>query len=634
MFDFVRTHTKLLQLLLLLLIFPSFVFFGVQGYSQFTSGANATVAKVDGQAIKQSEFDAVHRQQIERMRQQMPNIDVKMFDTPEMQRQTLDGIVRERVLMTAATKERLTVGDDRLQRLFVSDPQYASLRNPDGSVNKELLAARGMSSELLAQQLRQDISTRQVLLGVSASELPSATAAKTAVDALLEKRELQLQPFSTQAYLAKVSPTDTDVDAYYKANTALFRSPEEAKVEYVVLDLDALQKQVNVSDADLKKYYDENISRYTAAEERRASHILINAPKEASAEQRATAKAKAEALLAEVRKNPASFADVAKKNSQDPGSAANGGDLDFFARGAMVKPFEDAAFSMKPDEISNVVESDFGYHIIKLTGVRGGERKPFDAVRAEIVAEVGKQLAQKAYTDAAEQFTNTVYEQPDSLKPVIDKLKLTPVTATVKRTPATGATGPLASAKLLEAIFASDALKNKRNTEAVETGPNQLVSARVVEYKPERVQALADVKPQVLEKLRTQQALAAAKKDGEALLATLRKNPAETLPQTLTVSRTQAQSAPRQVVEAALKADLSKGAVAEGVDLGEQGYAVIKVLKIVPREATDPDNERAKPFVTQALAAAESQAYYEALKKRYKVDISLPAAGAAASAPN
>ena len=634
MFEFVRTHTRLLQLLLLLLIFPSFVFFGVQGYSQFTSGANATVAKVDGQAIKQSEFDAVHRQQIERMRQQMPNVDVKLFDTPEMKRQTLEGIVRERVLLTAAAKEHLTVGDDRLQRLFLSDPQYAALRNPDGSVNKEFLAARGMSSEMFAQQLRQDLSTRQVLQGVSGSELTSTTAAKTAVDALLERRELQMQAFSTQEYLAKVSPTDADVEAYYKANGNLFRSAEEAKIEYAVLDLDALKKQVTVSEADLRKYYDENISRYTAAEERRASHILINAPKEASADERAKAKAKAEALLAEVRKNPASFAEVAKKNSQDPGSAPNGGDLDFFARGAMVKPFEDAAFSMKVDEISNVIESDFGYHVIRLTAVRGGERKPFEAVRAEIEAEVGKQLAQTRYAEAAEQFSNTVYEQSDNLKPVIDKLKLTPASATVRRTPAPGATGPLASAKLLEAIFSSDSIKNKRNTEAVETGPNQLVSARIVDYKPERVQPLADVKAQVLEKLRSSQATAAAKKDGEALLASIRKNPAEALPQTLTVSRTQAQSAPRQVIEAALKADLGKGPVAVGVDLGEQGYAVVKVLKIVPREAADPDNERARPFVNQALAAAESQAYYEALKKRYKVDIQLPAADSAASAAN
>ena len=154
------------------------------------------------------------------------------------------------------------------------------------------------------------------------------------------------------------------------------------------------------------------------------------------AAERQKASAKAEALLEQVRKSPAQFAELAKKNSDDPGSAERGGDLDFFGRGAMVKPFEDAVFAMKPGEISNVVETEFGFHIIQLTAQRGGEKKSFDSVRAEIEDEVSKQLAQKRYAEAAEQFTNTVYEQSDSLQPVIDKLKLEKRTATVQRTPA------------------------------------------------------------------------------------------------------------------------------------------------------------------------------------------------------
>ena len=161
------------------------------------------------------------------------------------------------------------------------------------------------------------------------------------------------------------------------------------------------------------------------------------------------AKAKAETLLAEARKNPAGFADLAKKNSEDAGTAAQGGDLDYFGRGAMVKPFEDAAFALKPGEISQVIESDFGYHVIKLEDARGGDRKPFEAVRTGIEDEVRKQLATKKWAEVAEQFTNTVYEQADSLQPVIDKLKLAKQTATVQRTPQPGAQGPLASAKLL-----------------------------------------------------------------------------------------------------------------------------------------------------------------------------------------
>jgi len=636
MFEFVRTHTRLLQFLLVLLIFPSFVFFGVQGYSSFVDANAKTVAKVDGVEIKQTELEAAHRQQIERMRQQMPGVDAKMFDTPEMRHQTLEGMVRDRVLISTAYKDHLTVSDDRLRRLFASDPQYAALRKPDGSVNTEFLAAQGMSSETFAERLRQDYAVRQVLQGVSGSSLDGKVVVDTAVNALLERRDVQLQRFETKDYLAKVNPTDAEVQAFYQGHGALFKSPETASIEYVVLDLAALKKQVSVSDEELRKYYAENVSRYTRAEERRASHILINADKSAPAADRAKAKARADALLAEVRKNPTAFADLAKKNSQDPGSADKGGDLDFFARGAMVKPFEDAAYAMKAGEISEVIESDFGFHIIKLTAVRGGEKKPFEAVKAEIQDEVAKQLAQKRFSEAAEQFTNTVYEQSDSLQPVVDKLKLAKETATLGRSPAPGAIGALASAKLLEAVFSTDVLKNKRNTEAVETGPNQLVSARVTHYQPERVLPLEAVKPQVLNKVKLEQAAAAARKDGQALVDAVRKNPSEALPQTMTISRTQAQDLPRQVVEAVLRADMSKGPTALAVDLAEQGFVAVKVLKVAAANAADPDIARAKPYLQKALAEAESAAYYDGLKKRMKVEIkaadALPASESASGA--
>ncbi|HSI46884.1 MAG TPA: SurA N-terminal domain-containing protein [Ideonella sp.] len=633
MFDFVRSHNRLLQGLLVLLIFPSFVFFGLQGYSSFTSDAAATVAKVDGRAIKQSELDAAHRQQIEQMRERMPNIDVKLFDTPEMKRQTLDELVRERVMETAVAKQNLGVSDLRLQQLFVADPQFAMLRKPDGSLNKEFLAAQGMTATQFQERVRQQYAQRQVLAGVNESAFSGKALLSANVNALLDQREVQLQRFEAGAYLDKVKPTDAEIEAFYKAHGSQFHSPEVAKIDYVVLDLAQLQKQVQVNEEDLKTYYEQNKAlRYTAPEERRASHILIAAAKDAPAAERAKAKEKAEALLAELSKQPERFAELAKKNSADPGSAEKGGDLDFFGRGAMTKPFEDAAFAMKKDELSKVVESDYGFHIIKLTDVRGGQVKPFDSVRAEILDEVGKQAAQKNYAAAAEEFSNTVEDQSDSLQPVVDKLKLTKLSASVQRQPVPNAAGPLASAKLLDAVFGNEVLKNKRNTQAIETGPNQMVAARVTEYQPEHLRPLAEVHADVLKQLRAEQAAAAARKEGEARVAALKQNPAEALPQVVTVSRAKAQDLPRQVVDAALAADLSKAPAVVGVDLGAQGYAVLKVLKSVPRIAGDADVASAQPAVARALASAETAAYYDALKRRYKVDIKLKAPEPAASA--
>ncbi|WP_066339619.1 SurA N-terminal domain-containing protein [Azohydromonas lata] len=629
MFDFVRTHTRLLQFLLVLLVFPSFVFFGVQGYSRFTEGANATVAEVDGHAITQQQWDAAHQQQAERMRRQMPGVDAKLLDSPQFKRETLDQLVRERVLLAAAEKQHLAVSDERLKRLFINDPQYAFLRKPDNSINTDMLAAQGMSSAEFAERLRRDLTLRQVLDGVMATGPAMPAAQKVALDALLQQRQVQVQRFTAADYASRVSPTDAELKAYYDGHQALFTAPEQASIEYVVLDVAALQQDVSVSEDDLRKYYDENAARYTSAEERRASHILIASDKDQPAAERAKAKAKAEALLAELRKNPASFADVAKKESQDPGSAQKGGDLDFFARGAMVKPFEDAAFAMKPGEISNVVESDFGYHIIRLDAVRGGEKKPFDAVRPEIEAEVKKQLAQRRYTEAAEQFTNTVYEQSDSLQPVVDKLKLKKQAATVQRTPAPAATGALASPKLLEAIFSNDVLRNKRNTEAVEIGANQLASARVVQYQPERTRPFEEVQLQVRERVVAEQALALARKDGEKRLAQLKESgdaAAASLPAAVTVSRLERGDLSPAALEAVLRADASKLPALLGAET-PQGYVVARLLKVEPPKES-PQLAALQGQYAQAWAAAEGRAYYEALKKRFDVKIKAPAVAA------
>ena len=637
MFDFVRTHSRVMFFLIVLLIFPSFVFFGIQGYSQFNDPAGAAVAKVDGQKISRAEWDAAHRRQSEQMRRQAPNVDAAFFDSPEAKRETLDNLVRERVLRAAANRAHLSVSDERLQRELMSIPQLAALRRPDGSMDvaayKVMVEAQGMSTQGFESNMRQDLALRQVLGGIGNSAPPAGAPGRAALDALLQQREVQVQRFESKDFTAGLNPGDADLAAYHKANEARFRTPEQADIEYVVLDLDALKAGISVGEEELRKYYAENAARYTVAEERRASHVLIAAAKDAPAAQRTEAKAKADALLAALRKNPASFAEVAKKNSSDSASAERGGDLDFFGRGAMVKPFEDTAYAMKAGEISNVVETDFGFHIIRLDAVRGGDKKPFESLRAQIEDEVKKQLAQKKYAEVAEQFTNTAFEQADSLQPVIEKLKLKKQTATVQRTPAAGATGALASAKLLTAVFGNDALKNKRNTEAVEVGPNQLASARVVLHQPARVQALAEVLPQVRASVIAEQAAAAARKAGEARLAALRGGAdASALPAAVIISRASAQSQPRALVDAVLRADASKLPAWLGVDLGDAGYAVLRLNSVKPPAGDSPELAQLLPRYAQAWAAAEAQAYYNALKTRYKVSVDAAAVKAATAA--
>jgi peptidyl-prolyl cis-trans isomerase D len=641
MFDFFRRHTRVLQFVLVLLVFPSFVFFGIQGYSGMTGGEQGAVATVDGRKITQMELDNSLRERVERARRQMPDIDARMFDTTEMLRMALDALILERVLAAAAAKLHLAPSDERLRTLFKNDPQFAQLRDAEGFVNPAVLAALGMSSEAFAQRLREDFAAKQVLQGVTGSAAAPAAAASAALDAMYQQREIQVQRFEAKDFLAKATPTDAEVEAYYKdpANAAQVRAPDEASIEYVVLDLDALKKGITVPEEELRKYYAENEKRFTAPEERRASHILIKADKDAPKAEREKAKAKAEEILAEVKKDPSKFAAIAKRSSEDEGSAQNGGDLDFFGRGAMVKPFEDAAFALKPGEVSGVVESDFGYHVIQLAAVRGGEKKSYESVRAEIEAEFRNQQAQKLFSQAAVDFDDMVYQQSESLKPAADRWKLEIMKADhVRRTPAADATGPLANAKFLEGIFSSDATEHKRNTKAIDLGANKLAAGRVVTYSPAHQLPLAEVKERVRRQLAASQAAAMAKKLGAEKLAAARAAPQTSLSEnTLIVSRAQLRDLPRPVVDAALKAPVASLPTHVGVDLGDQGYAVVRITKIWGRDPSANDPARAREQYAQVWGDAESQAYFAALKARFKATVNesaLAAREGAASAPS
>jgi peptidyl-prolyl cis-trans isomerase D len=570
------------------------------------------------------------------MRQQMPGLDIKLLDTPQMRQETLDALVRERVLMAAATNDHLLPGDERLGRLFKADPQLAGLRNADGSVNRDLLSAQGLSSEAFAQQMRTQYAMAQVLGAVQRTATVPAPSTRQAVNAFLQRREVQWQLFSTESYRAQVKPSDEDLATYFKANATRFQRPEQAQIEYVVLDLASIRKRVPVSEDDLRRFYTENESRFMAAEERRASHVLIKAERGQPSSDRQKARERAEALLAEIRRTPARFADLARQQSEDPGSARQGGDLDFFARGSMVKPFEDAVYAMKKGEISPIIETDFGFHIIQLTAVRGGEKRPFESVRAEIEGQVRGQGAQARFAEAAEQFTNGVFEQPDSLQPVIERLGLEKRVATVQRTPAPGATGALASAKLLEAVFSADAVTNKRNTQAVDLGDNQLASARVVIHTPARVPEMSEVIAEVRDAVVREQAAGRAKADGQARLQAL-KAPAGATDAKLAlaskgeVSRAQAQGLSRAVVDAILQTPATSLPAVLGVDLGFEGYAVARVMKVLPADRQEAAEAALAPQLAQAWGAAEAAAYYEILKKRFKVEIK-PAAKVPAAA--
>lgn len=630
MFEHVRKHNKIMMIVLFLLIIPSFVLVGIDSYNRFLE-KDKTVARVGSSDITRGEWENAHRQEVERMRQLMPGVDPKLLDSEQARYATLERLVRERVLAMAADEAHLAVSDTRLAQELQAIPAIAALRRPDGSLDMEryrqLLGSQGMSPETFEANVRRELAARQVQAGVMQTAFIASAPADLALGALHEQREVQLARFATADYTARIKPQDAELDAFYQANQALFQAPEQASIEYIVLDIDAIRKTIKLNEADVRSYYEQNTARLSGPEERRASHILIAVAKDAPAAERQKARERAQQLLAEARKAPERFAELARKNSQDPGSAAKGGDLDFFARGAMVKPFEDAVFAMKKGDISDVVESDFGFHIIKLTDIKAPKQKSFAELRPSLEEELKTQQARARYAEAAEAFTNGVYEQSDSLKPVAEKLKLEIHTANgVRRQPQPGATGVMANAKFLEAVFSPDAVTNKRNTEAVEVAPSQLAAARITQYMPARTLPLAEVRQAVRERVVQARAAELAREEGQKQLAAWKAAPASaTLGAAQVVSRDQPQGLQPALLDAVLRADPGQLPQLVGVNLGEQGYAVARVNKRVERAAPAPEvqkQERAQ--YAQWWMQAEGQAYDQLLQKRLKVQIKVP----------
>lgn len=627
MFDTVRNNSKIMMGLLFLLIIPSFVLFGLEGYSRFSDNA-AAVAKVDGTKITRQEWDEAHRREVDRIRAQMPNVDARLLDTPEARRATLEQMVNERVLAVAAQKQLLITSDARLARDLQQNPVIAGLRGADGKLDMEryrqLAAGQGLTPEGFEARVRQDIASRQVLQPVQTSALALAKPTEAALQAWLQRREIQVHKFATKDFMAKVQVTDADLEQYYKAHTDRFRTVESADVEYLVLDLQSLMATVTLPEQDLRTYYEQNLQRLAGQEQRRASHILITAAKDAPAAERDKARARAQELLAQLRKAPKAFADLARKHSQDPGSASQGGDLDFFARGAMVKPFEDAVFGMKEGEISDLVESDFGFHIIQLTGIKSPQAPSFEAMRPSLESDLRKQQAQRKFAELAETFSNSVYEQADALQPVADKLKLTLKQAKgIGRLPTSGMPPELSNAKVLQALFSDDAVRKHRNTEAIEVAPSTLVSARVAKHYPSVVRPLAEVRESVRQQFVQTRALELAREEGQARLAAWKAKPDEaSLGQPMVVSRDQPQSQAQALVDAVLKADPAKLPAWLGVELGAEGHAVVRVNKIVPREALPAEQAgQVRQQFAQLRNQAEVQAYLTALKKALKAEI-------------
>ncbi|HZI84361.1 MAG TPA: SurA N-terminal domain-containing protein [Casimicrobiaceae bacterium] len=595
MYDFLHKRKRMVQIILALITLP-FAFFGVDYYFRSGTGAAGEVASVAGDKITQGEFQDSLRTQQERMRQAMgANFDPAVFDNPEMRYSVLDQIIGQRLLRREARRDRFSVSDDQL-RAFISEiPAFQENGKFSQSRYEQLLEIQNprRTPVEFAEEVRRELVLAPLQEPIVTGSIVARSNVEHYLNLLDQQREVAVAPVDVGPFLKEVKIDEAAVKQFYDGNQAAFQVPEEVKLDYVVLTPDALGAQIAIDPADVKKQYDANLKTYGKPEERQASHILIAVKPDASAEDKAAAKKKADEVAAEARKNPGQFAELAKKYSQDPGSSGQGGDLGFFARdGSMVKPFEDAVFSMKPGEIAGPVQTDFGWHIIKLVSVHPAKVQSFDEVKAQIEQDLKRQKASGKFADAADQMQNLVYEQADSLEPVAKNLNLK-----VQSTPFLSRAQVQALAqnnqKLVQAVFSPESLQAKRNTEAIEVAPNTLMAARVTEYRPASPKPFDDVKAEIRRQLEQRAASEKAQIAGRAKLEALQqgKDAGLVFGKPVTLTRNQPQpGVPAAALGAIFQVDATKLPAYTGSVNERGGYSLYRVQRVI----TPPPADAAK----------------------------------------
>ena len=601
-----------------------FGLFGIDYYFKGPMGGDA-IASVGPQRISQVEFDQGLRNQAEIYRQQFRGqFDPAIMENREVRSAVLDRLVNEKLVLVGAERAGIRMGDKQLAEKIATEPFF----QVDGRFSKEryesLARAQGLTTVGLEERLRQDFRQQQFRASIADTAFVPRATLDSFIKLSEQTRDVGVANLAPEAYLAKVKITPEQVKSFYDSHAAEFTTPERARVEYVEVSLDAVAAKTPVSADDVKKVYDEEVKagKHGQKEERRASHVLVAIKADAKEADRKAAQAKAEEIAARVRKSPASFAEIAKKESQDPGSAVQGGDLGFFSRGSMVKPFEDAVFAAKKNDIVGPVASDFGYHVIRVTDIRPEKVRSLAEVTPEIEANLKKQGATRGFAEAVESFSNLVYEQSTSLKPAAEKMNLA-----VQQSPwiSKGASPVpvLNNPKLQAEIFSDATLKAKRNTSAIEVAPNVYVAARVVEHKPAELRPLDSVKADIERRLQREEALKLAKEDGEAKLKDLQagKDAGLKWPAALAVNRQKPGGLWPTVLDRVFRVDAKKLPAYAGVET-PMGYTLVRVTKVTdPEKVDDAQREQLRGRLRDAVAAEELEATLSSLRERVGVTL-------------
>jgi len=633
MLSTIREKTQgLFATIVIVIIGVPFALWGINSY--FENNASNAVAEVNGVEIGDQRYREAFDQRARAMQQMMGGrVDARLFSDPGFKRQVLESLVDEVLVVQAAQDAGYRIGDSQLSAEIATIPQFQSEGRFDPARYQEALRNAGYTSARFEQGMRQDLLAQQFGAGFGETAAIGVEDVNALIRVEAQQREYRFVLFPAARYVANAQVPDSTVTEYFESHPDEFKTTERVKLQYVRLGIDQLKADANVSEDELRAAYEDEVGRFSTPEERRASHILIELPPNADAATQAAAQKRAEELYARARKGE-DFAKLARAYSKDPGSATKGGDLGFSRRGAFVKEFEDALFAMQTGDISKPVKTQYGYHIIKLTAVKPGTRKPLAAVKGEIEQQVRQRKAEERFYELSERLNDLLYEQPDSLQPAAQALGLK-VEQSDWLARGTNA-GILADPRVAEAAFSPEVLQQKRNSDAIEAGPNAVIALRVAEHQPAVVRPLSEVREQIVAKLKREQARDQATKAGEAALAQLKDGghlsavaqgaglqPSGLQTSTRQPAKTNAGTDPRLLaaVFAAPRPADNKASIG-GVALGNDGYAVYEVVNVRdgdPAKAEAGVRQRAEQNLKRRFGAEFYRAYIADLRRAANV---------------
>ncbi len=482
---------KLLVGFVVVLIGIPFAFFGIEQYFQYT--ADTSVARVGDVAIEAEDLRRALQQERQRLREMLGVEALRALDERALQRQVLEGLIRRALLVQAAYGWGLSVEP---VRVGLAIRQLPVLQDAEGRFDPEryrrLLAAQGLSVSQFEAGVREDLLVDQIRRGVGGTAFVTAPELDLWIRIQGERREVGYLLLPLERFTTGWEPDEEALRAYYEAHRDEFLRPEQVSIRYVELSVEDLAREEQVTEEELRTYYEEHAADYQAPEQRRARHILIRVAPEAPEEEVAEARARAEALLEEIR-GGADFAELARRHSQDPGSARQGGDLGFFGPGVMDPAFERAVFALKePGEVAGPVRTPFGFHLVQLVEVRPGETRPFEAVREEIAQRLRREKAARRFFDLSEQLANLSFENPGSLEPAAEALGLE-IREAGPFTREAGE-GIAARPEVRRAAFDPEVLEGGNNSDPVELAPDHWVVLRVKEHRPAAPRPLEEVR--------------------------------------------------------------------------------------------------------------------------------------------